>query len=113
MTTSIQEIESLVIDELKIELEIEENDTKEIRLLEVKVKNAVREIANAFNFKPWHEEDFIISTLDKHFGNIKQLAMYDYCKIGAEGQSEHQEKNISRVYNNRESCFVGIVPYAD
>lgn len=107
----MEELISDCLEELKIELELTEE--ADIKILRVKVLNAVREVRNAFNFKEWHEEDFILKQLKNHMSNIKALATYDYAKIGAEGESSHSEKNIRREYENRNRCFAGIVRYAD
>ena len=107
----MEELMSEVIEELKIELELE--DESDIKILALKVKNAIREVRASFNFKQYHSEEFILDEMYKHIYNIKRLATYDYEKIGAEGESSHSEKNIARVYENRNRCFTGIVPYAD
>lgn len=100
-----------IIDELKIELGL--TDETDIAILTLKVKNAMREVKQAFNFKSYHKEDYILYQMECHIGNIKSLAVYDFMKIGAEGESSHDEKNIKRVYENRNRCFSGIVRFAD
>lgn len=107
----MEELISDCLEELKIELELTEES--DIRILRLKIVNAIREVKKAFNFKPYHEDEFILSLLNNHISNIKALATYDYAKIGAEGESAHREKNITREYENRNRCFSGIVPYAD
>lgn len=107
----MEQLVAEVLEEMKIELEI--TDERDIAILQIKIKNAVREIKAAFNFKPYHKEDYILEQMENHLSNIKSLAMYDYMKIGAEGESAHSEKNISREYVDRSKCFAGIVPFAD
>lgn len=107
----MEELMSEIIEELKIEMNIDEES--DVRILAMKTKSAIREVRMAFNFKEYHTEEFIQSELMKHIQNIKNLVMYDYAKIGAENESSHSEKNINRVYESRRSCFKGIVPYAD
>lgn len=107
----MEELVSDCLEELKIELELTEES--DIKILRVKIKSAIREVRSKFNFKEWHEEEFILNQLKNHISNIKALAAYDYAKIGAEGESAHSEKNIRREYENRNRCFSGIVPFAD
>lgn len=107
----MDELMSEILEELKIELDVTEES--DIRILSVKLKNAIREVRNAFNFKPYHDEYFIEEQLTKCVTNIKRLTIYDYAKVGAENESSHSEKNIDRVYEDRRRCFSGIVPYAD
>lgn len=107
----MEQLVAEVLDEMKIELEI--TDERDIAILRIKIKNAVREIKAAFNFKPYHTDDYILEQLQNHFGNIKSLATYDFMKIGAEGESAHSEKYINREYVDRKTCFAGIVPFAD
>ena len=75
----MEELMSEVIEELKIELELE--DESDIKILSLKVKNAIREVKSAFNFKQYHTEEYILDELYKHINNIKRLATYDYEKI--------------------------------
>lgn len=107
----MEELISEIVDELKIEMEISEDS--DIRILELKTKNAYREVYKAFNFKPWHDDEFVSAEMSKAYTNIKNLAMYDFAKVGGEGETEHREKNITRVYVDRRQCFSGIVPFAD
>lgn len=112
METLMQEI----LEELLIELELDANneeDTKSIDILKIKLKNAMREVKQAFNFKDYHSEEFVLQEMTSAIANIKALAIYDYVKVGAEHESSHSEKNISRNYTSRQECFSGIVRFAD
>lgn len=102
---------SELLEELKIELNVTEES--DIKILSIKLKNAIKEIRNSFNFKPYHDDSFILGELEKHTYNIKRLTIYDFAKIGAENETSHSEKNIDRVYEDRIKCFSGIVPFAD
>lgn len=112
----MEELMAEILDELKIEYEFngeDEEDIKSLAILEVKLKNAIREVKSAFGFKSYHTDEFILKNLQEHIGNIKDLTMYDYALVGTEGEISHREKNITREYKSRKDCFSGIVRFAD
>ena len=112
----MEDLMAEILSELIIELELnieDEEDAKSLNILKIKLKNAMREIESAFNFKNYHTEEFILSEMTKHIGNIKDLTLYDYNHVGIEGETSHSEKNIERTYKSREKCFNGIVRFAD
>ncbi len=43
---------------------------------------------------------------------IKDLVLYDWNHIGAEGETSHSENGISRAWNPRENILREIVPFA-
>ena len=100
-----------LLDELKIELGVSRDS--DIKLLEIKLKNAIREVESAISFKDRHDEDFRLKEIKQYIGNIKDLTMYDFSLIGAEGQTSHSENYTSRTFKDRKECFNGIVRFAD
>lgn len=47
--------------------------------------------------------------MEKYFSNIRNLAMYDYNQIGAEGELSHSDNTGSRAWANRNTCLEGVV----
>jgi len=114
MAETVSEREALfneLLTELTTEMSLAE--TTDIAIMRVKLKNAFREIESAFNFHDTHDEDFRIAEMKKHIGNIKDLAMYDFSIIGAEGGTQYSENGIQRSWKKRSMCFDGIVRFAD
>ena len=107
----MEELVTELLDELTIELGV----TKEsdVAILEVKLKNAIREVISAVGFRPSHDEAFRMNEIRNYIGNIKDLAMYDYSIVGAEGNTSYEENGIGRSWKKRTDCFNGIVRYAD
>ena len=77
-----------------------------------KVKSAIREVKNARKYPSHYTEEQIIDDIQGFYSNIRNIALYDYNKIGAEGQNSHSENNISRSYFEREKLFAGVIPIA-
>lgn len=100
-----------ILEELKIELEIKEES--DLAILEVKFRNAIREVKSARGYRSNHTTDFIDADLQNYIGQIKDLTMYDFNLIGGEGQSSHSENGIARNWKSREKCFNGIVRFAE
>lgn len=91
-------------------LELEGSDNFNSKALLQKVINAIREVKEARNY-PMHYTDLQIDRdLRKHYSKIRRIALADYDKIGAEGETHHSEGEISRTYENRKSLFAGIYP---
>ena len=104
-----------VFDELKIELQNEPTFTDEV--LELKVKDAYRKVRSR---KQYQNTLFTEEMIEKHmytchFQDVKDIALYNFNKIGAEGQSSHSENNVSRSWRSEDEvlgnicAFVGIL----
>lgn len=100
---------SCIVAELTIELGL--TDEADISVLEVKVRGAVREVKAARNYQPHHTDEFISADLERFHSNIHNLAMYDYCQVGAEGQASHNENSINRTWTDRSECLKGVTPF--
>lgn len=107
MTNSI---EASIIAELTIELKNESDFDAEI--LSVKVRNAVREVKAARNYPSTYTNEMINADLTNYFSNIREIALYDYSKIGAEGQSQYSGDGESIHYLDRNKLFIGVLPIA-
>ena len=98
-----------ILTDLQTELGI--TDDEEISTLASKIKNAAREIKRARNYPASYNEKMICKDMDKYYSNIKDLALYDYNQIGAEGEVSHSENGTSRTWKDRKECFNGIYPF--
>lgn len=105
-------MESLVneiLDSLILELGLE--NKSDIAILTCKVKSAYRETKSRRNYQPSHSKSFIENDMQNFYSNIKEVALYDFNQVGAEGQSGHSENGINRSWRSREDCFCGIVAF--
>ncbi len=96
-----------IYDELATELGVSEG--ADLSMLLVKVKNAYREIKKIRNYPDDYTDGMIDKDIEKYFSNIRNLAMYDYNQIGAEGELSHSDNTGSRSWANRNTCLEGVV----
>ncbi len=106
----ISNLVAAIVADLTIELKNETDFDSE--MLEVKVANALREVRMARNYPKTYSEERIISDLNDYYTNIRSIALYDYTKIGAEGQTQYSADGESIHYLNRDKLFTGIIPIA-
>lgn len=99
-----------IINELKIELQNEVDFNSDI--LALKVSNAYREVKLARNYPSTYTETMIAADMENYYINVKNLALYDYNKIGAEGQSQYSADGESIHYLDRSKMFSGVLPIA-
>lgn len=99
-----------IVSELTIELE--PTDPRfNADVLEVKVRNAVREVKMRRNYPKTYSQAQITTDLENYYSSIMNIARYDYNQIGAEGESEHQESSVTRKWADREKLFHGIFAF--
>lgn len=105
MESLIMEILDDLIDELGL------SDSSDIAILTSKTKNAYRDVRKTRNYQPYHSESFIENDMQNLYSNVRELALYDYNQIGAEGQKGHSENGTNRTWKDRKECFDGIVAF--
>lgn len=98
-----------ILDDLKTELELAE--VSDIKILSSKINNASREVARARNYPDSYSEADIASDMENYYSNIRELALYDFNQVGAEGQTNHSENGYSRTWKSRRECFDGVVAF--
>ena len=103
-------IETSIVEELAIELNKEPDF--DVAILEVKVRNAYREVKQARNYPKSYKPEVIEEDMGNYYSNIRSIALYDYTKIGAEGQDSYSADGESIKYSDRNSLFNGILPIA-
>ena len=99
-----------ILAELKIELGVTE--TADIAILTSKISGAIREIKLARRYRGM-SDTFITTDMQNYYSNVKNLASYDYCLVGAEFEKGHSENGINRSYANRSDCFTGVLPIVE
>lgn len=104
---ALNEWQTELLTELETELGVTEQS--DIAILESKLNSAIREVKNYRGYSNTSlEADEIDTDLQEYAHNIKDLAMYDYCQIGIEGQVSYSENGISRKYKDRSKCLNGV-----
>ena len=99
-----------IITELTTELQNETDFNAAI--LALKVNNAYREVKQARNYPKSYTEEMITDDMMNYYSNVKAIAMYDYNKVGAEGQTQYSADGESIHYVDRNKMFAGIIPIA-
>lgn len=103
-------LEQEIFADLSAELSVSDKNFSETLLLS-KVRNAMREVKRARNYPKSYADEAIEQDLYDYFSNIRNIALYDYNQIGAEGQSSSGENGTSRSYVDRNKYFSGICPF--
>ncbi|MEI1255987.1 hypothetical protein V8Q34_14685 [Blautia sp. JLR.GB0024] len=103
----------LLLNEILTDLttELSLTESSDIAILKSKVKNSIREVKRTRNYLSHHTEEFIWKDMERYYSNIRELALYDYNQIGAEGQLSMNENGVSRSWKDRKECLMGIVPF--
>jgi len=99
-----------ILEDLGKELALSEGDPK-IATLTSKIKNAIREVRLKRNYPEHFTEEQIAKDLQKHYSNIRELALYDFNQFGAEGQTSHNENGTNRTWKSRNDCLMGVFAY--
>ena len=104
-------MEDELIEDLTAELQITDK-LFNASLLEIKVRNAIKEVKRARNYPSHYTEQMIDDDMERFYSQIRNIALYDYEQIGAENETSHSENNISRSFVDRDKLFAGILPLA-
>lgn len=75
-----------------------------------KIKEAIREVRRARNYPKYYSESAIVEDLEDYYSNIRNIALFDYNKIGGEFEESHSENSVSRSWEDRNKLFAGIIP---
>ena len=105
-----------LLKELQTDMEAElvselQNDSDKA-LLSSKIKGAYLTVKRKRNYQEHHTEEFIYKDMMAMYDIIKDLALYDWNHIGAEGETSHSENGISRAWNPRENILREVIPFA-
>lgn len=105
-------MESLVNEILKdLTTELGLTEESDLAVLTSKIRNAYREVKRTRNYQSSHTQEFIDRDMENYYSNIRELALYDFNQVGAEGQTSHSENGTSRVWKERRECLNGVVAF--
>ena len=99
-----------IIEELRAELEETEGDKFSLSLLRSKVNGAYRAVKAARKYPHSYTEAFIERDMENYYSQVREIAMYDYNIIGAEGQTQYSQDGVSVHYVDRDKLFYGVLP---
>lgn len=109
-TITIDGLQNEIIDDLTVELSDDTDFNAD--LLEIKVKNAVREVKRKRNYPAHYDADVIADDLyNNYYDVIHDIALYEYNRIGAEGQSEHSEDDVRRTWQSKDELLKGVFAF--
>ena len=100
-------IQDEIIADLTLELGSE--PTFNENALRQKVINAIREVKKVRKYPGYYTEERIARDLYNFYSNVRNIALYDYNKMGGEFEQSHNENSVSRSFVDRNSLFSGIV----
>ena len=98
-------------DELEQELSEELKSASEKNLLSLKILNAYRAVKRKRNYQQHHDPDYIDTDMERMYDIVKELALYDYNTVGAEGETNHSENSISRTWRSRDEILRQVIPF--
>lgn len=98
-----------ILEDLTTELGLTEES--DLVVLSSKIRNAYREVKRARNYQSSHTQEFIDRDMENFYSNIRELALYDFNQVGAEGQTSHSENGTSRVWKDRRECLNGVFAF--
>lgn len=104
---ALTELQSEISEDLTAELKITDEASR--GQLQVKVKNAIREVKLIRNYPDGYKDAQIVSDLENYYSVIRELSLYDYNQIGAEGVLSYSENGESRGWKDRMDCLKGVV----
>jgi len=105
-----ESLQTEIVEDLKIELQNEQGFSEE--LLTAKVKSAIREVVSARNYPSYYSDVMKEKDAENYYSQIKSIALYDYSKIGAEGQDNYSADGETIKYSDRSNLFSGVLPIA-
>lgn len=101
--------ENNLLEDLTAELSETDSNFKQ-SLIIPKIKGAIREVLRVRNYPKYYTESAIVEDLENYYSNIRNIALYDYSKIGGEFEESHSENSTSRNWEDRNKLFAGIIP---
>lgn len=105
-TTIAEDLQEQIVDELTVELS--DDDAFNSEILEIKVRNAIREVKRKRNYPASYTTEMIENDLENYYDVIHELALYEYNKVGAEGQSLHSEDDVQRSWVSKDELLKGV-----
>lgn len=107
MEELLKELQTDLEEELVSELH---NDSDKA-LLSSKIKGAYRTVKRKRNYQEHHTQEYVNLDIRNMYDIIKELAMYDWNHIGAEGEVSHSENGTSRSWGSRNDILKEVIPF--
>lgn len=99
--------EELIAD---LTAELESESTFNAKVLQSKIVGAIREVKTKRKYPYYYTSSQIEKDLYGFYSNIRNIALYDYNRVGAEFEKSHNENSVSRTFGDREKLFHGVLP---
>lgn len=110
--TTFDELQTEIVDELKIELPQSLGVMPDDAVIALKVKEAIREAKSERNYPDIYTDEMILSDMERIYANIKAKAFFKCVTIGGEYQASISDNGISRTFSEYEKLSNGILPIA-
>lgn len=105
----MRELESELFEDLREEVSGQPGYSDS--LLRRKIRQAIKSVMRARNYSgAGYSTAQISEDIENYYSNIRDIALYDYNIIGAEGESYHYEGGTNRTYIDRRRLYNGILP---
>ncbi len=105
---SMGEMKAAIVAELTEELKDRDSQFN-AKVLANKVDGALRELRMRRNYADTAlTEEQILADMTNFYHTIREVALVDYAKQGAYGESYHYENTVHRSYIDREELFQGV-----
>lgn len=104
----------LLLDEIVSDLteELQNESTFNADILRAKVKSAIREVREKRMYQNVsYSETQINADMQNFYSVIRNVALYDYNMLGAEGETSHDENGTARTYVKRSTLFSDVIPF--
>lgn len=98
-----------ILTDLTTELGL--TDSTQIAILSSKIKSAMREVKMKRNYPNRFTDAQIVSDLEAYYSVIREVSLYDFNQVGAEGETSHNGNGTSRSWKSRNECFNGVVAF--
>lgn len=106
---AVELVETLLAD---LSEELNSEPTFNEVALKKKIESAIKEVKRIRSYPSTYTDSQVESDLENYYSSIRNIALYDYNLIGAEGESNHNENGVNRAFVDRKSLFHGIMPIA-
>lgn len=108
---SVEEIVNEIVDELT--LEFQSQPTFNADVLRLKVKDAVRKVRarKCYENTSKTENQIADDLYSRHYQDIKDVATYNFAKIGGYFETSHSENSTSRVWVTEDEVLGNITAF--
>lgn len=100
-----------IIAELTIELQ--NQPTFNTDILAIKVKDAYRKVRGrkCYHNTSFGEQAINADLYNKHYQDIKDVALYNFAQFGANFETSHKENGVSRSWRTEDEVLGNIISY--